>query len=488
MSRKRLLALAAFLASLPLLSRAGDWVQFRGPNNSGLVADSQVPGEWGADKNLAWKIKIPGYGWSSPIIVGDKIIVTTAVSDKQKAPQPMRFGGGYGPPGGKGGPKGGFPKGDFSKGPPGGFGKGGPGGFGNANPPNDVYRWEIHCLDRTTGKTLWSEVALERKPTIAGQMGNTFASETPVSDGERVYVYFGMHGLFCYDLTGKQLWKKDLGSYKMMMGWGTGSSPALEGDRLFVLCDNEEKSFLAAFDKKSGQELWRKERDEKSNWTTPFVWRNKVRTEIVTAGGKAVRSYDPADGNVLWELSAGGAAPAGGGGRMGPMSPSTNATPVANEEMIFVGRGNPFGGSPLWAVKAGAKGDISLKAGQTSSDSIAWYNPKAGPPMASPLLYKDYLYILAQNGNQLYCYDAKTGKEVYTHRLDGASGFTSSPWASDGKIYCLDQDGQAYVVQAGPEFKLLAKNELKDMFWATPAVASGALYLRGRDQLYCVKQ
>jgi outer membrane protein assembly factor BamB len=468
----------------------GDWTQFRGPSNSGVVSDTQAPSEWSLTKNLAWKEKVPGYGWSSPIVIGDRIIVTTAISDKQKRPQPFMFGGGrgFGPPGErKDGPK----DGERPKGPPPGGFKGRPGGFGfgNAKPPDDVYRWEIHCLDRNTGKTLWSQVALETKPTIAATMGNGYASETPVSDGERVYAYFGMHGLFCYDLTGKKLWNKDLGVQKMMMGWGTGSSPALDGDRLFILCDNEEKSFLAAFDKNTGDELWRVPRGEKSNWSTPFVWRNKLRTEIVASGGKGIVAYDPAGGKVLWELKDTARGDGGaGGGRMAGVSPATSATPVGNDELLFVGRGSPFGGSPLWAVKAGASGDISLKAGETSNEHIAWSSTKAGPPMASPLLYKDLLYIFPQYGGVLSCYDPKTGKEVYKQRLEGAKGFTSSPWAHNGRIYGLDQDGQTFVIQAGPEFKLLGKNEIKDMFWSTPAVARDALYLRGADHLYCVKQ
>jgi ubiquitin-protein ligase len=255
------------------LANAGDWTQFRGPKNSG-IAESQAPGEWSSDKNLAWKEKIPGYGWSSPIIIGDKIIVTTAVSDKQKRPRPAVSA--------------------------------------RADPPDPVYRWEIHCLDRNTGKTVWSQVALERRPTIPANMGNGYASETPISDGTHVYAYFGMHGLFCYDLTGKQVWKKDLGSFKMMRGWGTGSSPALDGNRLFVLCDNDEKSFLAAYNKKTGEELWKMPRTESSNWSTPFVWRNKQRTEIVTISGKGVVSYDPANGSILWELKDTAGARGGG--------------------------------------------------------------------------------------------------------------------------------------------------------------------------------
>src|SRR5262249_4336560 len=218
-------------------------------------------------------------------------LVTTAVSESQKRPQPLSF-----------------PT------------------FGNVKPPDAVYRWAIHCLDRNTGTTLWSQVALERKPTIGVTFGNTYASETPVSDGVCVYAYFGMHGVYCYNLDGEELWQRDLGAYKMLMNWGTGSSPALDADRLFVLCDNDEQSFLVALDKKTGKDVWRAARDEKSSWTTPFVWRNQVRDEIVSAGGNAIRSYNPVDGKVLWELKRGAAS---------PMSYVT-ATPVASEGMLYV--------------------------------------------------------------------------------------------------------------------------------------------------------
>src|SRR5205807_1141188 len=281
------------------------------------------------------------------------------------------------PPGeGKDRPKGEGKDAERPKGPPGGPGGFG-GGRGNQKPPDAVYRWEVYCLDRNSGKILWHQVAAEHKPTIPTQMANTYASETPVSDGERVYAYFGMTGLFCYDLTGKLLWNKELGSYPMRMGFGTGSSPTLYGDSVFVQCDNEEKSFLVAFDKKTGDELWRVNRDEKSSWGTPFIWKNKDRTELVCSGTKKIRSYDPATGKPLWEL--------------GGMSGYAAAMPVANEEMIFIGSGGPMSNSPLFAVKAGASGDISIKSGEANA-SVAWHKTGAGSSIASPLLLSDYLY------------------------------------------------------------------------------------------------
>lgn len=437
----------------------GDWPQFRGPGGAGLADDATLPAEWSAEKNLQWKIKVPGVAWSAPIIWGDKMFVTTAVTDNQPRPR-AGFGGGR--PGG--------------------------GGFGRpSRPPDQMYRFEVHCLDRATGKVLWKEVALEAKPRIPTHSSNTYATETPVTDGERVYAYFGMTGLFCFDFSGKLVWKKDLGSYSMMAGWGTASSPVLEGDRLFIQCDNEEKSFLAALDKKTGDELWKVTRDEKSTWASPCVWRNKQRTELVAAGSK-VRSYDPATGKVLWELSLGFGRP--------------SATPVADEERLYVGmsgssgrfgggggagRESGFGAGPLFAVKAGASGDITPAKGETASKGVAWSQPKAGPSMASPLVYRGHVYVL-ERGGMLSCYDAKTGKPAYEkERLPAARSFWASPVAGDGKVYCLDEDGQMFVLQAGPEFKVLGKNKLDDMFWSTPAAAGGAIFLRGVDHLYCIK-
>jgi outer membrane protein assembly factor BamB len=422
--------------------RAENWPQFRGPGSLGISAEKQLPIEWGSSKNVRWRIEIPGAGWSSPVVWEDKVFITTATTEKQA--KPRAFSDSYG-------------------------------GANVGKPADSVYRWEVYCLDRPTGKVLWKQTTAEGKPAIPCHPSNSYASETPVTDGQRVYAYFGMTGLFCYDLTGRLLWSKNLGTYKMMMGWGTGSSPALEGDRLFVQCDNEEKSFLVALDKKSGKELWRADRDEKSSWGTPFVWRNKVRTELVSGGGKKVRSYDPATGKLLWEL--------------GGMSGMCTTTPVADDERLYTGTSGPPGSnSPLVAVTAGASGDITLKEGEVSNAGVVWSQSRAGPFLPSPLLYGGYLYVLEARLNMLSCYDAKTGESAYTkERLHQAKGFTASPWAYDGRIFCLDQDGRTFVLKAGPKFELLATNKLDDTFAASPAIAGGDLLLRGATHLYCIK-
>jgi outer membrane protein assembly factor BamB len=339
---------------------------------------------------------------------------------------------------------------------------------------------------------LWKQVAREGKPRIPTQPSNTYASETPVTDGERVCAYFGMHGVYCYDLKGNLLWTADLGSYPMALGFGTGSSPALDCGRLFIQCDNEQKSFLVALDAKTGKELWRVVRPERTGYSTPLVWKNSVRTEVVCLGSPKARSYDPATGKQLWEL--------------GGMTGQSKASPVADGDLLYIGTGGgpggfggpggPGGGSgfggggsrPLFAVKAGASADITLKEGAKSNDGVAWHMPQAGPQTASPLLYGGYIYVLEERGGFLSCYDTKSGEKVYKERLPGARGFTSSPWAGDGKIYCLDDGGTTYVVQAGTTFKVLGKNAVPEMCWSSPAVAGGALFLRTVDHLYCVEQ
>jgi outer membrane protein assembly factor BamB len=455
-----LVAVGLGVLALPGAVWGQEWAGFRGPGGTGVADEKALPLEWGADKNVAWKAKAPGTGWSSPIVWGDKVFITAASSDQDRRP---RVGGG-----GRGGP-------------------GGPGrdGFGpGGGPPNATYRWEVFCLDRGTGKVLWKELALEGRPRIPKQASNTYATETPVTDGERVYAYFGMTGVFCYDLSGKLLWKKDLGAYATDAGHGTASSPALDRHRLFLQIDNEEKSFLVALDGRTGEELWRAARDERTNYSSPVVWKNKVRTELVAAGSNKVRSYDPATGKVLWELGV-------GGGRC-------PASPVGDDERLYVGggrgdgRGGPGGGfggggGGLFAVRAGTSGDATLKRGDTSNTGVEWSQSRASLDGPSPLAYKGQIYVLGQGAGFLSCFDARTGKQVYRERLPNARGFWASPCAGDGKVFCLDTTGTTYVVQAGPEFKLLSQNRIADELWASPAVAGGSLILRGVDSVYCLK-
>jgi outer membrane protein assembly factor BamB len=433
------LGLAAALLGGP--ARAENWPQFRGPESSGVSQEERVPLEWSSTRNVRWKVEIPGLGWSSPVVWGDRVFVTTAVGSAEAEKEPPKKGlylGGKRPP-----------------------------------RPETTYRWEILCLERASGKTLWQEVAVERKPLTAIQPKDSYASSTPLADGERVYAYFGASGLYGYDFAGKPVWKKDLGSFKTMHGWAS-SSPALEGERLFVLCDHEGRSFLLALDRKRGEELWRVERDEKSSWGTPFVWRSPAGTELVTCGSKLVRSYEPASGKLLWSL--------------GGMSIGVCTTPVAGQGLLFVSSGGYVFGDfkkPLLAVRPGGTGE--LKPAEGGGAGIAWQRSLAGPYIPSPLFYRGSIYVLYDQGF-FACFDAATGKPVYSkQRLEEGSGaFTASPWACDGKVFCLSEDGDTFVIQAGPEYKLLGKNSLEEMCMASPAVSGGCLFIRGRKHLYSI--
>jgi len=432
---------------------AENWSQFRGANASGVAVEAKLPVTWGPDQQIVWKVKLPGIGWSQPIVWGDKIFVTTAESDEQAKPDPKNTGPGFG----------GFAS-VFSN-----------AGAFSLKPPNVSYRWKVLCLDATSGTVTWEQTAREGRPTLRIHANNTYASETPVTDGERLIAYFGMTGVYCYDLAGQLLWSKDLGAYHTQFGWGTGSSPALSGDFVYIQCDNDEASFLVALDKKSGETMWRVERDEKTNWSTPYIWRNRKRTELVTAGGNQMRSYDPTTGELLWSMK--------GSGR-------TATTPVGDDELLYVDSYDRLtGGSGVFAaIRPGAAGDISLDASESSNSHVAWSVPIRGYRTASPLLSKNCLYMLEQNGGIIHCLDAKTGKEHYRKRLAGAAGFTASPLTCNGRVYCIDANCLTTVIEPGPELRVVATNDLDEMCWASPAIAGEQLLIRTVDHLYSIGQ
>ncbi len=419
-----------------------NWPQFRGPEASNISTGTNFPIEWGNEKNLLWKRKIPGKGWSSPIVWGDKIFVTTAYrenvvidsieSDNDNSGQNAR-----------------------------------------RTIPDSDYRFEIYCLDKHSGKIIWERLAHLDIPGIITHRDNTYASETPVTDGNYLYLYFGMTGLYCYDLDGNKIWEKDLGSYPMQSNWGTSSSPVLYKDLLILQFDNEKNSQVLALDKNNGKEKWRTKRDEISTWSTPFIWKNKIRAELVT-GGKKTRSYNPDTGELLWTLDM-------RGGR-------DITSPVANKEMIYLcNEERRDGGGTLFAIKAGASGDISLESTEDSNEWVAWTQPKSGIAMATPVLYKGYLYVLERNRGVVSCIHAESGEYAYKReKLEGARAFWASPWASEDKIFCLDDTGTTHVVQAGPDFKLIVSNKLDDKFWSSTAIAGGTLIFRGVDYVYGV--
>ncbi|HUG92887.1 MAG TPA: PQQ-binding-like beta-propeller repeat protein [Planctomycetaceae bacterium] len=427
--------IAATLTSLTFAD-TGNWPQYRGAESDGLARGDTLPDTWSTTDNVVWKAEIPGWGWSSPVIWDDRIFVTSAVGE-QELDRPVV--GGY--PGGR-------------------------------VQPDDVHRWVTFCLDFDTGRILWEREAHEGVPPQQRHPRNSFASETPITDGERVYAYFANIGLFCYDLDGNKVWEQRWPSYPMRGGWGTGASPVLHEDRIYVVNDNETESFMVALDKHTGRQIWRVARDEKSNWSTPYVWEHDDRTEIVTIGTGKVRS-NALDGNLLWELT----------GTSGLVS----LMPLSKHGLLYVGAGYHYG--PLYAIRPGASGDISLGPGESSNEWIAWSQPRGAGIHPCFLISGERLFVLFDAG-LLTCYNALTGETIFPRqRLNTGGGrFYASPWAYNGNVFLLNEDGTTWVIEDGPEFKLLRKNSLDDNAWATPAVARGSLFLRTYTGLYRLQQ
>jgi outer membrane protein assembly factor BamB len=343
--------------------------------------------------------------------------------------------------------------------------------FRDIVPTRAPHRWVVYDVDFKTGAIRWQREVGSGAPSQPRHMKNSYATETPATDGERVYAYFSAIGLFAFDMNGKQLWSKPMEMLKTREGFGGAASPVVHNGRVFILNDNDERSFLAAFDAVTGAEAWRVERPIGTNWTTPFVWTNERRTEIVTAGTKGVRSYS-LDGKLLWELNG--------------MASFDVPTPFAANGLLYVTSGYATDRiKPAYAIRPGAAGDISLTPDRTDNDYIVWSNPTLGPFHPSSLVYKGCYYTLQDRGI-LTCHDPATGKEIYPRQrvtLD-ATGFTASPWAYNGKVFAISEDGDTYVIQAGPEFKVIGKNSLGEMTLATPAVASGSLIVRTASKLY----
>jgi outer membrane protein assembly factor BamB len=452
---------------LSMLAAEPDWPQFRGPDLNPVGKNAALPERWSKTENVEWVANIPGRGWSSPIVTGGKVFVTAAVTEgKSKPPQ---IGTTYSTD---------YERELKAK------------GFTaeeaeaklierDIEMPNEVmlHYW-IYCLDLKTGAVDWSYQLYSGHPPGGRHRKGSFTSETPITDGKTVYVYIGNLGLWAFDLRGKQLWNEKLEAYPMYGDLGSGASPALAGDQLIILNDNDKQQFIASYDKRSGKQLWRTGRDLKASymrsaWSTPFVWRNALRTEIVAVGPGAAISYD-LEGKELWRLSG--------------IYMIAIPTPFAYDGLLYIDGGSK---GPMFVVKPGASGDISLKtdASERSNEFVVWSDPKGGTYSPTPVAYDGGVYVLNEVGI-LTRFDAKTGKQSYKTRLasgGGSGAFTSSPWAYNGAIFCLDEEGTTYVVKAGEKFEVLRVNSLDEMALATPAMAGERLLLRTESKLYSIR-
>lgn len=427
-------------AALRQNTNAMSWPQFRGSGGSGVGISPALPTEWSATKNVLWKSSLPGRSWSSPIAFGERLYVTCVIreGESEKPRKGLYFGG------------------------------------ERPAVPTDRHLFKLLCIHLNTGKLLWETTLHAGAPKTSIHLKNSYGAETPCTDGQRIYCTFGGLGVFAVSMDGKKLWSRELDPAKTRYGWGYASSPVVHDGRVYMVNDNDDRADFIALDARTGKDIFRIPRDEKSNWATPFVWIQGGRTEIVTCGTNAVRSYDT-NGKVMWQLRG--------------MSTIVIPTPLTGSGLLFVTSGyvgDAF--RPLYAIRPGASGDITLEGGTSSNKSIAWSYPAAGPYNPSPLYYDGRLYVLYDRG-LISCYDAATGKVIYDkQRLPEGFAFTTSPWAAAGHVFCLNEDGVCYVIKAGDKFELVRQNRLteNDMCMASPALVGNKLVIRTSEGLYCI--
>jgi outer membrane protein assembly factor BamB len=437
----------AFLVSMAAMNAQsdGNWPSFRGPQASGIAEGYTTPTSWSVDtsKNIKWKVPIPGLAHSSPIVWGDSIFLTTSVSAEGEARLKVGL-------------------------------------YGNIDSAQDdsPQSWRVYRLDKKSGEILWQRIAHEGVPKVKRHPKSTHANPTPATDGERVVAFFGSEGLYCYDMSGELLWKKDLGvldsNYFVApeAQWGFASSPVIHDGKVFVQCDVRDNSFVAAFNLEDGREIWRTPRDDVPTWSTPTIYSDGVRGLMLVNGWKHIGAYDAANGKEVWRLTGGGDIPV--------------PTPIVAHGLVFIT--NSHGpASPIYAIRLNAKGDIFLDDGASANQQVVWNTRSEGAYIPTPIVYGNYLYVCRDIG-VLSCYRAKTGERMYQERLGGGGSFSASSVAADGKLYFTSEEGEVYVVRAGPQFELLATNSLDEIAMATPAISEGTLYFRTRSHLIAIAE
>lgn len=411
------------------------WPQWRGPSGQGVSAEKNLPSDWTPTKNIKWKTSIPGRGHSSPIVWGNRVFLTTAIEGElvpgAKAVKHM--------------------DGDKEFLHPDSVGA------------DRKHQFKVICLDRKNGKVIWERTAFEGTPYDNRHRKSSFAASTPATDGRYVYAFFGTEGLYAYDMNGKFIWKADLGKLGTV-GMGTGTSPILYDNLVIVQCDEENgaASFIVGVDTKTGREVWKTPRKIQVSWSTPLLVRTAKRAELVTSGNEAVIAYDPGTGKELWRHKG--------------VESNAIPSPVASGEMVFISAGSPA--KIAMAINLGGNGDLA--------DAVAWKYTKGTAYVPSPILYGDYLYLTSDRG-VLTCLEAKSGEVKYEGgRVPVPATFTASPIAFDGKILMTSEDGDTFVIKAGPKHEIIGTNSVGEPVYASLAVADGNIFIRGEKNLYCI--
>lgn len=413
-----------------------NWPQWRGPLANGVAPHGNPPVEWSETRNVQWKVSLPGRGTSTPIVWENQVFILTAIPTGRKVEvKPDAV-----PPG---------PNAHM------------------VDPASEAQRFTVMALDRATGKVRWQQTAREKVPHEGYHRDHGYASGSPVTDGQHLVAYFGSNGLFCYDLTGRLLWQKDLGLQRTRYGYGEGTSPALQGHTVVILWDHEGEDFIVAFDVRDGKELWRQKRDEPTGWSTPLIIEHQGRWQVVANGTNKVRSYDLSTGELLWECAG--------------QTLNAIPSPVAGLGLVFVTSG--FRGNALYAMRPNGHGDIA------GTPAVIWSRRKHTPYVPSPLLYGNLLYVPSGNNAVLSILEAVTGNPlVEAQRLEGLQGVYASPVGADDRVYLVGRDGGAVVLRKTGQLEVLARNRLEDGFDASPAIAGNQMFLRGRRSLYCLSK
>jgi outer membrane protein assembly factor BamB len=428
-------ALISTILLLNVSSLAANWPQWRGPSGMGVSDEKNLPTQWGVGKNIKWKTPIAGRGHSSPIVWGNRIFLTTAIEGDlvpgAKAVKHMN--------------------GDKEFVHPDSVGA------------NRQHTFKVVCVDRETGKILWEQIAFQGTPYDDRHRKSSYAASTPTTDGKLVYAFFGSEGLYAYDMKGKLAWKADLGKLGTV-GMGTGTSPIIYENLVLVQCDEENGagSFIAAVDTKTGKQVWKTPRQVQVSWSTPLLVRTAKRAEVIASGTEAIIAYDPATGKELWRHKG--------------VESNAIPSPVANSEMVFVAAGFPA--KIAMAINLGGAGDLA--------ETVAWKYSKGTAYVPSPILYGEYLYLTTDRGI-LTCLDAKTGTVKYEGgRIPIPATFTASPVAFDNKILLTSEDGDTFIIKAGPTHEILGTNSIGEPVYASPAIADGRIFIRGEKNLYAI--
>lgn len=440
-----LFILPYFIFSQENIDPEKQWSSYRGNFSSGVFDNANLPESWDVNTsvNIKWTVDIPGLGLSSPVIWGDKLFITSAISENDNS-----------------GLK--------------------PGIFGDIAPVNDtsIHDWRVYCFNKISGELLWERTAYTGIPKIKRHSKSSHANCSVATDGEHIIAFFGSEGLYCYDMTGELVWKKDFGILKSVFfraefaEWEFSSSPIIHNGVVIIQSDVLENSFVAAFDVKTGEQLWKKERDEYPGWSTPNIYYNGEQAIVALNGYKHRGGYDFKTGEEVWKMSGGGDIPI--------------PTPIIGEDLIYFNSAHGKS-SPVLAINKNAKGDITLNKGENSNEFIEWSIPKGGSYMQTMIFYDGLLYNCKWNGN-IFCYDAYTGEVIYKEKLGDVKSFTASPVISDGKMYIPDDEGTVYIVQTGPDFKLLGSYPLGDISMVSPSITENIIFFRTQKGLIAVSK